>query len=782
MTPDPTHQPPHQMEGSRQSYSLADSYRDLHPVPAQPLYPRSDYRQEEEESFDIREVWRRIWRRKWLIFSVVLLVTAFTTIQVLRLKSVYQATATIEMGKDNPFLIKTGEVVVQGDDSDLQTALFLLRSRPLLEDVVTDLKLDQNPKFVDVLQQRPLGDVFQSPTATPAIDVLTSKPEESKIQAIDANGSEVPDRSQRLTPFVDILRKNLSVEQIKGARLISISFNHSDPRMAATVATGVARHFIDRHFRKKTQKYSDTSAWLDTATRKLETQMREAEQQLANYTRDNGIFSSTEGGDLSTTKLANLHSQVMKAEADRLIKESLYEEVKQGRVAQLPEAFANINNGELQKKLSDLNVTLAQLSVKFDINNPRIIEVRQQIAATEKEIGQSRHSLEEKLKSDYERAVRDQTSLTKSLDDAKAESMQQNQKAIQYNVLKQNVETARQLYTNFLQKTSQASVEKAEQQPTVSIAEPAEIPTNPVSPLRGRIILFAFVLSLAAGIGLVFLLDHLDNTVKTIEDISRYAHLPTLGLIPMIRPGQERSLGWKDHKDTTLSIGAAYVSEAYRTLRTSVLLSTANQPPKTIVITSGGPSEGKTTTVVNTATSLAQLGLKVLIIDADLRRPRVHRVFGVDPHPGLSAYLCNKVKLETVLRQTETPNLWLIASGVVPPNPAELISSEKMHLLLRQVEGLFDHILIDTPPVLGVTDSVILSRLVDGVILVVHAGKSTREMVRQARQELVNVGAKIFGVVLNNVNLKREGYDQYYYRYRSEYSLAETSSVNGENV
>ena len=766
-----TPEPPDQVASLHQTHPQAIEVRNnLNGISSYPKFTQSDYPEENEESLNLREIWRKIRRRKWLILSIVLLVTAVTTIQVLRLKSIYQATATIEIGKDNPLLIKTGDVVVQGDDSDIQTALFLLRSRPLLEDVVANLKLDQNQKFTEILRQRPLGDVFQSPSG----NVSDNKQADSaKVETSELKATDPRDNDRRLTPYINILRNNINVEQIKGARLISISFNHTDPEMAATVATGIAQHFIERHFRKKTQKYSDTSAWLDTATRRLETQMREAEQELANYTRDNGIYSTTEKEDLSATKLAQLHSEVMKAESDRLIKESLYEEVKRGHVAQLPEAFANISTGEFQKKLSELNVTLAQLSVKFDVNNPRVVEVRQQIAALEKEIEQSRRTLEEKLKADYERAVRDHASLTAALNRAKSESLQQNQKAIQFNVLKQNVETSRQLYTNFLQKTSQANVEEAEQQRSVSIAEPAEIPTIPVSPLRARIILFAFVLSLAAGIGLVFLLDHLDNTMKSVEDVSRYAHLPTLGLIPAIRPSQEN--GWKlgIEKDAKAMIGTADVADAYRTLRTSVLLSAANHPPKTILVTSSRPAEGKTTTVVNTAVSLAQLGLKVLVIDADLRRPRIHRVIGIDQHPGLSAYLSSDVKLESVLRETETPNLWVICAGMVPPNPAELVSSEKMRLLLRQTGTLFDHILIDTPPVLGVSDSVILSRLVDGVMLVVQGGKSTREMVRQARQELVNVGAKIFGVVLNNINLKREGYDQYYYRYRSEYKLGD---------
>jgi capsular exopolysaccharide synthesis family protein len=212
------------------------------------------------------------------------------------------------------------------------------------------------------------------------------------------------------------------------------------------------------------------------------------------------------------------------------------------------------------------------------------------------------------------------------------------------------------------------------------------------------------------------------------------------------------------------------VAEAYRVLRTSVLLSSAGEPPKKILVASGQPGEGKTTTVINTAISLGQLGVKVLIIDCDLRKPTAHKILGVDNDEGLSTYLSRNVELESMIQKLPIANVSLLPSGPVPPNPAELISSEKMKTMLQILGDQYDHILIDSPPLINVTDPVILSTLVDGVMLVVHGGKSTRDVVRRARQELVSVGAKIYGVVLNNLDLRREGYDQYYYyRYYTEY-------------
>jgi capsular exopolysaccharide synthesis family protein len=328
------------------------------------------------------------------------------------------------------------------------------------------------------------------------------------------------------------------------------------------------------------------------------------------------------------------------------------------------------------------------------------------------------------------------------------------------------------------------------------IIDPAR--ANLVGPRRGRAIFIGLVLSLAAGVGLALLLEYLDNTVKSVEDVSRAAQLPTLALIPSMNADAKRLVGGKKNGgqkapesgaaqvavggllargmqplgDNLAALGTlSSVVESYRMLRTSVLLSTAGAPPKTILITSSQPGEGKTTTAVNTAISLSQLGASVLLIDADLRRPAVHTAFKIPHARGLSNYLSSHTPLEDLIVKLPLPNLSALPCGPIPPNPAELISSERMKELLRELSLQFDHILIDSPPLISVTDPVILSAMVDGTILVVQAGKSARELVRRARRDLAMAGARVIGVVLNNVNIKREGYDEYdYYRYASGYN------------
>ena len=310
----------------------------------------------------------------------------------------------------------------------------------------------------------------------------------------------------------------------------------------------------------------------------------------------------------------------------------------------------------------------------------------------------------------------------------------------------------------------------------------SRLPHEPVGPQRTRNILVALALAFLAGIGLAFLLDFLDDTVKSLDDVDRYIHLPTLALIPAAR--SEKRLREGDAPAAGASTALAmvedvrsHVAESYRHLRTSLLLSSAGQAPKTILVTSSQPSEGKTTTAINTAFMLAQTGAEVLIIDCDLRRPRLHSNFNISNVRGLTNHLSGELPLDEVIQPFDKqPNLKLLPSGPIPPNPAELLGSEQMRQLLTSLGERFAHIIVDSPPAVSFTDASILSTFVDGVILVIHSGRSSRAVVRRAKQQLLDVGAHIFGIVLNNVKLDTHGYyyggyyGRYYYKYGYYYS------------
>jgi succinoglycan biosynthesis transport protein ExoP len=744
-----------------------------YPRPAYPAAYGYGYR-EAEETPHLRELLRIIQKRKWVVIIIVLLTTLIVAAEAYRAKSLYQATTIIQLKKDNATLVKMGDVVVQADDSDaIKTSLLVLRSRALLEDVAFNLHLDQNPKFLG--DGKSSEEQSQDKEQVTVIDVASM---------IGPKPTLTTTEIEHLEPYVDAMQRGLTVEQVGDTTALSIAFTHTDPTIAAFVADGIAQTFIKRSFESDIERYSTTSEWLDRTTRELQAKVQQAEAALVSYMREHNMYATPDArSTLSTDKLSRLHEQATRAEVDRILKQSLYEEVKAGRVAQLPEAFSDPKTAELQKQLNQLELTAAQLDVTHGPKHPEVIKIRQQMATIRQQIANSRSVLEEKLRADYERAVRDEASLKAALEQAKAEAAQQNQAAIQYGILKQNVDTYSELYKDFLQKTGQIQIKEHEQHNGVRIIEPARIPKFPVGPRRLRMVVLAFILSLAAGIGLVFFLEYFDNTIKTVEDVNRYAQLPALGVIPTIGKSGAKKLSIKGRDASGKELvstqgfepaqlmaidGRSTAAEAYRILRTSVLLSSVGGPPKTILVTSGQPGEGKTTTVINTAISFAQLGTSVLIIDGDLRKPSTHKMLGVDAERGLSTYLSSNVEVDDLILKLPISNLSLLPCGPVPPNPAEMISSSRMRDLLAMLAERYDHILIDSPPLAHVTDPVILSTLADGVILVVHGGKSTRDMVRRARQDLLNAGAKIYGVVLNNIDPRRQGYD-YYYHYRYYY-------------
>jgi capsular exopolysaccharide synthesis family protein len=776
--------------------------------PRMPGYAETGYGYgygEEEDRAHLHELWRTIRKHKWLIMTIVVVVTSIVTVEAYRAKPVYSSTSIIELGKENTTMVKStaGDVVIQTDDTDLyypemsiKTKMLKLMSEPLLEDVVVGLNLDKNSKFSDVGRKTSYWEALQTlgsrlsgqKQEEPARTVIQSSPMESSSDI-----ARTPEDSERLAPYVGIIAGGLEVEQIKDTRALKVTYTHTDPDISAAIANGVAQTFIDSSFRSRTEKFTNASDWLDRTTRELKAKVQQAEQELADYTRTHNIFSTEGKETLTTEKLSRLHEQATRVETERILKQSVYEEVKAGRAAQLPAAFQDQKIAGLRVKMDELQAQSDRLNMKYGPDNPIVIDIKQQVLTTESQIESSRKALEEKLKSEYELAMRDETSLKSALNLAKGEAVQQNQDAIQYNILKQEVETNKQMYQDFLQKTNQAKVEVAQQHNNLRLIQPARVPRAPVGPGRFRTILFGLLLSFAGGIGLAFVLEYLDNSIKTVEDIGRYVRLPALGVIPAISANTARRLGKQETKGMISGNEAGHAAtepisrnlmaldnrsaaaEAYRVLRTSMLLSAADRPPKIVLVTSGQAGEGKTTTVVNTAISLGQLGASVLIIDCDLRKPATHKLLNVEHQNGLSTYLSRETEINGLIRKLPIGNLSLLPCGPIPPNPAELLSSNKMKNMLALLSESYDHILIDSPPLLSVTDSVILSTMVDGVILVVHGGKSTRIAARRARQELTSVGAKIFGVVLNNLDVSRDGYDYTYYTGRT-YGTTETTS------
>ena len=785
--------------------------------------------------------WRRVINRhKWLILSIVLLALSFTSIRACGVKPVYQATTIIDISPESSSLLKSGEAILFGSSDNTKAEAIIIKSLPVIKKTIAKLNLDKDPRFLDASSKGAIPETAESLKGSrpeqekePAREVVNSLVEKDKNIDKDAiftetkpsnleNDKSIADRAEipagtgpttgpntgderaRLAPYIQAILDNLNVEGVRETRLVRISFTHTNPEIAAGVANGIADSFISHNFQMKTERFANTSKWLEESTRKLKSQVEQAEQKLANYSRVNNIFSLEGKENLTADKMVRLHEQVMRAETARLLKQGLFEEVQKGRGAQLPESFTDPKTAELRKNYNDLAVMAAQLSVKFGPKHPKLLEIRQQMAALQEQINGNQAMLEEKLKADYGRAVGEEKSLKVALMISKGEAVRQNQAAIQYSVMQQDLATAKSLYTDFLNKTSQANIQRAEQFNNVRLIEAAELPGSPIGANRYLPIVFSLILSLSLGIGLAYLIESLNGALRTVGDVTRVTQLPMLAVIPNFigaasqfrqnsipasanTPGQTKKRGLKSAKSNVIRNSAQWLNdhsgkmvvadseqsiwaaaEAYRMLRTSLLLSAAERPPRTLLITSGQPGDGKTTTVFNIAFSLAKLNSDVVIVDCDLRKPKTHKSTDLADGEGLSTFLTEGGDVDRFINKTSVPHLSILPCGATASNPSELISSDKMKELLRLLAERFSYVIIDSPPLVTFTDPRILSTLVDGVILVVNSGRSNGELVRRACQDLTSVGANVLGVILNGFNMREEGYDYYnYYRHYS---------------
>jgi polysaccharide biosynthesis transport protein len=798
-------------------------------------YHRTDYAdgynvsgaEEEGVHVDWAKWARAIFRRKRLIIAIVAIGTALSLFAAFRTRDDYQAYAVIYVGKEDTAVIKVREsdLIIQNDES-LRTKMYLIQSNPLVEEVIVNLKLDRSE---DILKPggRTLKETFGSVSELVKKAFLGrgngSEPAPSTPDSLSAPATRPatepqysPAESWRLAPFVETFKenlvvepasdarlKNMALEPISDARLLKVAYTHSDPMLAAAICNQLAQILIKRNIEDKSEKFKGASSWLDRATRELKSRAERAEQALANYARAHNNIAPQGKGSLSADRLLRMQAEVTRAETDRIIKESLYEDVRRGRVEHVPTAYSDENLAELKKKLGDLMTQAAQLDVSYGPDNPQTVEVQQQIAAIRKQIESHRKSLEVKLKLDFDRAVRDERAFKQALDGAKDETAKENVDTFQYGILQQEVDTTKALYKNFLEKSSEANFELAQQQNNLRVVEPARAPRTPIGPNRALWTTIGFALSLTFGVGLALALEIFDSSIKTADDLSRRLQLPALAVIPKI--GDKSGLFLLDKFKYKLRLPAAAAllkaafnggaavnggahgalnaisplrgnprlitisdrspaAEAYRLLRTSIMLSEngAGIKAKTWLITSSQPAEGKTTTAINVAISIAQLGRSALVVDCDLRTPTVHQKLRVDQKPGLSEYLSGDVKLEDVIRKSDVPGLSLIPSGAVPNNPCDLIGSRKMKEMVETLAKSYDYVMFDSPPLINLADPLILSTIVGSVILIVNGGKSNWETVNHARQELSSVGANVFGVVLNDVAVNHIPYYGYY--------------------
>ncbi|OLD27376.1 MAG: hypothetical protein AUJ04_04260 [Acidobacteria bacterium 13_1_40CM_3_55_6] len=764
-------------------------------------YTRYDSYADDSNGYSrLRDYWRSIRKHVWLVIGIVVVVTGLTAVYMARQPDVYESASRVQVDSEtanNPAIgaLKGNPIFLNYPSQDptyFNTQIQILTSAGLLGRVAKTLDLEHNQAFLHPQSAQNLS-FWESLKGLIGFKKSQSKTKEQEEYVLRPNSALSNDdiaEANHLQPYVEMLQSQVSVKPLSDTRIIEIRFKHQDSEIAGKINNAIADTFVVSNLERKNETTNNAGDFLQRRIADLQSEIRSDEEQLINYAKNHQILSLDASQNTVVDRLAGLNKQLLEAENDRKAAEAAYRAVlAPGALEAQAEATSNKSSAATEAKLAELKQRRAQLLLEYTEKYPEVKDVEQQIAMLEKQVDQVRTHTESVVKTNletsYRQALQKEEALRQAFAKQRAETLTQNEAAVNYRIIQQQVETNKSLLDGLLQRSKENEVILAGTPNNVHVVDHAAIPKTPIGPKRMQAIVLAALFALIAGIALAHYLDYMDDSVRTSEDVENFLRLPALTVIPTIgnsarrrllsaMPGSKRN-GHQVGPELLLnSSQRSALAESYRQLRTLVLLSSAGGAPKTLLVTSSQPGEGKTTTVVNTAMILAQTGAKVVIVDGDMRRPRLHSIFNVDNDKGLSGILASKMSEREMLgwvQQHEESSLYLLPSGRLPPNPAELLGSDQIRTLMSVLGNTFTHIVIDSPPVASFTDGVLLSSVADGVLLVVHGGAASRHIVRRSKQLLSDVGAKIFGVVLNNVTVSKHDY-YYYNQYRDYYHSA----------
>ena len=791
--------------------------------PHEPTHYAPIYDDEFSESRSLREYWNVVYKRLPIILALTLITTAVVAFYMYRQPSIYEASTEMIIEPRKPIQSKEAiNINFGGDANYYNTQLRLLQNPDLMRQVVINLNLHRDPNLFSGQNQgffSTVRSMFSSDkNAQNKQSVLPTLTEDNDTGIRQANLT--PEEKELVERYSGILLSGLRVDKVEETNLITITIRSTNPVLAARTADMLGEAFIKDDIRRETEGSKRNLEDLSKSIEDLKATINNQEQERIAFMNNAGLpLQAGKGNDLLAARLQDLSGRWLSAEDDRRKLQGRYEAAQRAIAKGDINAFTLDNQAlldarklnaerknDLEKRIESIENAIqvaetkkASLLAKYNDEFPAVQVVTAEIASLKENRDRIRSEVSQKIDSEGKKLAKNAESEVLSSLRAQLEAAQKRQNELQaaylaesrsaniagqaetkLTTLAREIETSRGLLDGYIQQQKTMELTVAGTRPdNLKISSPAVTPGGPIGPNRSRNIMVAFLISLTAGIGLAFLLDYLDDSIKSSDDIGRHLGLPTLASIPFTtgtekrRLNQNNGIGAGDSSLALIATGdnRSAMVEAYRHLRTSLLFSSAGKPPQTILVTSAQPSEGKTTTAINTAITLAQSGAEVLIIDCDLRRPRLHKHFGIANVNGLTSYLSSEKNPDSLIQSSrDLPNLKVITSGPIPPNPAELLSSNEMKNLLQYLKGNYKHIIIDSPPAIFFTDAAILSMIVDGVVLVTLAGKSSIYLTRRFKQRLASIGARIYGVVLNGIRSSSMEYNYYGYGYSSYYT------------
>lgn len=766
-------------DGNRFLRPVDNQPRDL--VPANTSMSTLEADQRDDEAIDLIVLWNAILKRKWIVLSIAFLALGIGLLQTFLTVPVYRATAVIQISPptSNVLSIQDFEAMprtIAAMDLYRETQFDILRGRQLAEDVVRRTEVHDNPELAGEVRQRSLwGELRALPFR---IGNALTQTRASEPATVEMDPEQAREWAIRRAGFA--LRARINVVPRHNSQLVNISVSSFDPRFAARMANAVVEEYIRSNMQRRYDAGQEAREFLEEQLNEMRISLERADQALADFAEESRVADLQQRLDMAQTTLRNLNSRQSEANATLVQLRASLGMIDAGRGSDIRAVREDDDLARLRRELDGLNADHARLSQRYQPGFPELNEIEIRRNEVRQQITARQQAIIDNVRSEYENLTAEVASLETAIQQQEGAILALNQRGVQFNILRREFETNQELYNGMLQRLREIGITSGMQENNIAMIEPAMVSGAPILPNPQRNIGLALALGLALAVGLAVMLEFLDSTIRRVEDVERTANRPVIGLVPAVRASRKRgdSLIARRREERAVSHYSeihpkSSVSEAFRSLRTSLMFSTPEGMPKTLLVTSPGPGDGKTTTAINLATVMAQNGAKVLMIDADLRKPRVHRDFGIPMAPGLTNRIAgvNSDSSTSAIVATTVNGLFVMPAGNQAPNPAELLSSERMRKLVELASRTFDHIIIDSAPILGLADALIMSRVVDGVIMVIASGSTTKNNFRTSVRRINQVQAPLLGVVLNRVDMDSPDYayySSYYYNYYSD--------------
>ena len=699
--------------------------------------PDSD---EDEDEFHFLDYWNILVKRKWTVLAATALVLVIGLVNTLMTTPEYRSTATMQLERNTVQVVQVGGVNAENFDSSFQqTQIELLRSKALAERVVSQLGLANSSEFE--------GLVTPSPWQR-ALALVRGQPDE-ETAAESASRSASATKAQ-VSAAANAFRGGLSIDTVRDSELIRINYDSPDPLFSQKAANAVAESFVAQNLERKFGSTAYAKGYLEDRLQELKLKLEDSERQLVKFAAKEQIVGGSDeaGGSLAQQNLTALNTAYAAAKTERIKAESRWQQAPHLSGTGLQASVENPMIKSLQESRAKLQLDYQDKLRMYKPDYPVMQQLKSQLDEVDKQIKQEEGNIRSGIQADYQAALQQEQMLARQIEAQKTDVLDLQNRSIQYNIFKREVDTNRQLYDALLQRYKEIGVAGGVSANNISLVDRAE-PGYKFKPDLSRNMMMALLGGLLLGVVLALAFEYLDDTIKRPDDLEKLLGLPVLGAIPLLKAPMTPAAALQD--------GRSAFAEAYRSLRTALQFSTDRGTPRSLLVTSATPGEGKSTTANVLGRHFAELGKRVLIVDCDLRNPSLHRVFGVDNDQGLSNYLAGTMKPTDLIRATAIPGLMYLPTGPLPPNPSELLMGSKMVTLLTVAAEKFDLLIMDGPPIMGLADAPILAHLAHGTLLVARAGETRVGVARNAIKRLHSARARIVGGLLTHFQPEHAG-------------------------